>query len=136
TPLRVLDAPPMTHDLQVTTARATSPGLELTPHAKTTMAPALWHRQLEAGATGITVATGWQADVALRAGIPTVQIANMCLDPGLLHRLGAWLTEHPEQEPVCWADSLRAVELIASALPAQARLGVLVERGADGRRPG
>src|SRR5699024_8609047 len=83
-----------------------------------------------------TVATGWQADVALRAGIPTVQIANMCLDPGLLHRLGAWLTEHPEQELVCWADSLRAVELMASALPAQARLGVLVELGADGGRTG
>jgi len=138
TPLLVLDGPAMAHNLQVMDEWATSRGLELMPHGKTTMAPVLWRRQLEAGATGITVATGWQAEVALRAGIPTVQIANMCLDPALLRRLGAWLAEHPEQELVCWADSLRAVELMEAALPAQAqaRLGVLVELGAAGGRTG
>jgi D-serine deaminase-like pyridoxal phosphate-dependent protein len=111
-------------------------GLELMPHGKTTMAPALWHRQLAAGATGITVATGWQADVALRAGIPTVQIANMCLDPQLLRRLAAHLGEHPEQELVCWADSLAAIDLMEAALPSDARIGVLVELGAEGGRTG
>lgn len=49
--------------------------------------------------------------MALRAGIPTVQIANMCLDPALLRRLGGWLAEHPAQELVCWADSLAAAAI-------------------------
>src|SRR5699024_10428930 len=96
TPLLVLDGPGMAHNLQVMADWVAERGLELMPHGKTTMAPVLWHRQLAAGATGITVATGWQADVALRAGVPTVQIANMCLDPALLRRLDEWLAEHPE----------------------------------------
>jgi len=136
TPLLVLDGPSMAHNLRVMDEWASSRGLELMPHGKTTMAPVLWHRQLRAGATGITVATGWQADVALRAGISTVQIANMCLDPALLRRLSAWIAEHPEQELVCWADSVGAVELMEGAMPAHARLGVLVELGAEGGRTG
>lgn len=136
TPLLVLDEPAIEHNLQVMADWCAARGLELQPHGKTTMAPALWARQLAAGATGITVATGWQADVALRAGVGTVQIANHCLDPALLRRLAAHLAEHPEQEVVCWADSPAAVERMESALPAGSRLGVLVELGADGGRTG
>lgn len=136
TPLLVLDGPGMAHNLQVMANWVAERGLELMPHGKTTMAPVLWRRQLDAGATGITVATGWQADVALRAGIPTVQIANMCVDPALLRRLDAWLAEHPAQELVCWADSLAAVDLMEQALPEGSRLGVLVELGAEGGRTG
>ncbi|WP_122939468.1 alanine racemase [Brachybacterium sp. EE-P12] len=134
TPLLVLDGPAMTHNLQVMADWSAARGLELMPHGKTTMAPALWRRQLEAGATGITVATGWQAGVALRAGIPVVQLANTCLDPALLRALAAHLTEHPEQELTVWADAPGTVELMEQALPADSRVGVLVELGAaDGR---
>jgi D-serine deaminase-like pyridoxal phosphate-dependent protein len=158
TPLLVLDGPAMAHNLQVMADWAGERGLELMPHGKTTMAPALWHRQLAAGATGITVATGWQADVALRAGVPVVQLAHTCLDPALLRRLAAQLAGRPEQELVCWADSVRTVELMEAALEGVlegapegagaegsasggaprggARLGVLVEVGADGGRTG
>lgn len=136
TPLLVLDEQAIAHNLQVMAAWTGERGLELMPHGKTTMAPVLWRRQLEAGCTGITVATGWQADVALRAGIPTVQIANTCTDPALLRRLAAHLAEHPEQELVGWADSLATIDLLERELPAGSRLGVLVELGADGGRTG
>ena len=137
TPLFVVDEPAMAHNLQVMAAWTAVRGLELMPHGKTTMAPALLRRQLAAGATGITVATPWQADVALRAGVPTVQIANMALDPGGLRRLAAHLAEHPEQELVVWADSLAAVDLMDSALDGTtATIGVLAELGAAGGRTG
>lgn len=136
TPLLVLDDTAMTHNLQVMQEWTRSQGLELMPHGKTTMAPALWRRQLEAGCTGITVATGWQADVALRAGVTTVQLAHTCADPALLARLGEHLAAHPAQELVCWADSLATVELLEREVAAEARLGVLVELGADGARTG
>ncbi|MGP5052034.1 MULTISPECIES: alanine racemase [Brachybacterium] len=136
TPLLVLDEQAMAHNLQVMAAWTSERGLELMPHGKTTMAPVLWRRQLDAGCTGITVATGWQADVALREGIPTVQLANACTDPALLRRLAAHLAEHPEQELVCWADSLATVDLLERELPDGSRLGVLVELGADGGRTG
>lgn len=136
TPLLVLDGPAIDHNITALAAWATRRGLELMPHGKTTMAPALWRRQLDAGATGITLATGWQAAVALDAGVPTVQIANMCTDPGLLVRLASQLEAHPEQEVVCWADSLAVVEAMTAALPAGSRLGVLAELGAVHGRTG
>lgn len=136
TPLLVLDAAAMTHNLEVMARWTGARGLELMPHGKTTMAPVLWRRQLEAGCTGITVATGWQADLALRAGVPTVQLANTCTDPALLRRLAEHLAEHPEQELVCWADSLATIDLLERELPVGSRLGVLVELGADGARTG
>lgn len=136
TPLLVLDGPAMTHNLQVMADWSAARGLELMPHGKTTMAPALWHRQLAAGASGITVATGWQAGVALRAGVPVIQLANTCLDPALLAALAAHLEAHPEQELVLWADAPGTVELMERALPAGSRIGVLVELGAAGGRTG
>jgi D-serine deaminase-like pyridoxal phosphate-dependent protein len=136
TPLLVLDDAAIEHNLQVMAAWTGERGLELMPHGKTTMAPVLWRRQLAAGATGITVATGWQAEVALRAGIPTVQIANACTDPALLRRLAAHLDAHSAQELVCWADSLATIDLMERELPAGSRIGVLVELGAAGGRTG
>src|SRR5699024_86830 len=136
TPLLVLDEQAMAHNLQVMADWTAERGLELMPHGETTMAPVLWRRQLAAGCTGITLATGWQADLALRAGIPTAQLANACADPALLRRLAAHLAAHPEQELVCWADSLSTIDLLERELPPGSRLGVLVELGADGARTG
>lgn len=136
TPLLALDGDALAHNVRVMAAWVARRGLELMPHGKTTMAPVLWRRQLEAGATGITVATGWQADVALRAGVGTVQIANACTDPGLLRRLATRLADDPQQEVVCWVDSTATVDLLEAALPEGARLGVLVEFGAAGGRTG
>lgn len=136
TPLFVLDADGLDHNIAAMAAWTARRGLELMPHGKTTMAPALWRRQLDAGATGITVATGWQAAVALEAGVGTVQLANMCVDPHLLRRLADLLTRRPDQEVVVWADSEAAVDRVADALPAGACLGVLAELGAPGGRTG
>ena len=51
-------------------------GLLLSPHGKTTMAPALFSRQLADGAWAITVATTQQMQVCLRAGIRRIILAN------------------------------------------------------------
>lgn len=136
TPLLALDEAAMEHNIATLAAWSVERGLELMPHGKTTMAPALWQRQLAAGATGITVATAWQADVALRTGVPTVQIANSVTDPNALRRLGAWLGEHPEQELVLWADSPAGIDVLEAHLSGAARVGVLAELGSPGARTG
>jgi len=135
TPLLALDGAAVEHNAATMAAWTAERGLELMPHGKTTMAPALWRRQLEHGATGITVATGWQADIALRAGVPTVQLANACTDPALLNRLADWLVDHPEQEIALWADSIETIDLLEAVAPT-ASLGVLTELGAPGGRTG
>lgn len=136
TPLFVLDRTALDHNIALFASWVAERGLELMPHGKTTMAPALWRAQLDAGASGITVATGWQADVALRAGVPTVQIANECTDPRLLARLADRLRDHPEQRLVFWIDSEAALERLEAAAGTGARLDVLIELGSPGARAG
>src|SRR3982751_6208191 len=57
TPLLELSAPVLDANIARLAAWCRDRGLALAPHGKTTMAPALWQRQLAAGAWGITVAT-------------------------------------------------------------------------------
>ena len=51
-------------------------GVKLAPHGKTTMAPALFRRQIERGAWGITLATAHQTMVAYQHGVRRVLMAN------------------------------------------------------------
>ncbi|KAK0326830.1 hypothetical protein LTR94_038619, partial [Friedmanniomyces endolithicus] len=51
-------------------------GFDLMPHGKTTMAPALWKRQLDAGALGITLATMGQVRTGRDLGLSSIMLAN------------------------------------------------------------
>lgn len=141
TPLLVLDDAALTSNVAAMAAWVADHGLELMPHGKTTMAPTLWRRQLAAGATGITLATAWQARVALDAGVPFVQVANACLDDASLVALRDELAARTGQDVVSWVDAEAAVAameriLAAGPVPPARRFGVLVELGAPGGRTG
>ncbi len=139
TPLFVLDGPSMRSNVASMAHWVASRGLELMPHGKTTMAPAVWHEQLNAGATGISVATAWQARVALTHGVPTVQLANSCTDPQGLVDLSTLQNADDSRDVLCWVDSIPTVDRMESALAGlgtNRRIGVLVELGAEGGRTG
>ena len=57
TPIVTLDDEAMRSNLALMAEWAGARGLQLMPHGKTTMAPTLWQRQLDAGSLGITLAT-------------------------------------------------------------------------------
>ena len=44
----------LAHNIALMAEYCATHGVELAPHGKTTMAPQLWRRQLDAGAWGIT----------------------------------------------------------------------------------
>lgn len=119
-------------------------GVDLCPHGKTTMAPALWLAQLFAGAWGITVANEFQLRVARSYGVPRVHVANSLLRPGGVRWLAAELARDPGWQVSSWVDSVEAVGQVSAALahpPAPAgtggvRLAVCVELGAPGARTG
>lgn len=112
-------------------------GLYLAPHGKTTMAPALWQRLLAAGSWGISVATPWQARVAIEAGVPTVLIANAMTDAMAARELAAILDATPKLRILCWADSVETVTILARATAGSHRpLDVLVELGGAHGRTG
>ena len=51
-PVLVLRERAIAHNISLMAAYAAERGVELAPHGKTTMAPQIWRRQLDAGASG------------------------------------------------------------------------------------
>ena len=111
--------------------------VSLAPHGKTTMAPALFRRQIRDGAWAMTAATTWQAKTMREAGVKRVLIANQVVVPGEIEWLATSLDEG--FEVYCYVDSLEGVNIMNETLvrvePAH-RLPVLLEMGIMGGRTG
>lgn len=138
TPLIVLDDSAMRHNLDIMASWCGERGLELMPHGKTTMAPTLWQRQLDAGATGITLATMGQVRTARSFGFSSILLANSAVDERSLRYLASELEDQALQF-TCWADSIQTVEAMDRALRGvggSRPVDVCVELGAPGGRTG
>lgn len=136
TPLVTLSEAAVAHNVATMAAWCAAAGVDLAPHGKTTMSRALWQLQLDAGAWGISVATPWQASVALGWDVPRVLLANALVQPAALRALAA-----DAGRLTVWTDSVHGVALMAEALAgagadSDGRLDVLVELGAAGGRTG
>ena len=113
-------------------------GLLLAPHGKTTMAPALFERQLRDGAWAMTVATVQQLAICLRLKLGRIILANQPLGDTVEACFEA-LEGNPELELYVLADSLEGVALLAARaarVKAGPPLRVLVEIGVAGARTG
>jgi Predicted amino acid aldolase or racemase len=138
TPIVVLDDEAIRNNLAVMAQWSASRGLALMPHGKTTMAPALWQRQLDAGSLGITLATMGQVRTARSFGLDSIMLANAVVDDRSLRFLAAELAD-PGFRFVCWADSVATIEAMERALRdagTPRRVDVCVELGAAGGRTG
>ncbi len=140
TPLTVLDAEALRRNAATIQAWAAAHGMELMPHGKTTMAPALWRLQLEAGATGLTLATPGQVRTARAFGVSSIMLANALVAPAALAFVAAELAD-PDFSFVSWVDSIETVEAMERGLAASGAslprpIDVLVELGAPGGRTG
>ncbi|MFJ5529819.1 alanine racemase [Streptomyces sp. NPDC093261] len=138
TPVLALSAERLRHNLELMETYTARHGLAFAPHGKTSMAPQLFHRQMEHGAWGITLALPHQVRVARAFGIGRVFLANELVDAAALRWIAAELAADPEFRFVCYVDSVRGVELMEAALKGAARpLEVVVELGAgEGARTG
>ncbi|MEU2355593.1 amino acid deaminase [Streptomyces misionensis] len=138
TPLLVLSAERLAHNLALMESYTARHGLAFAPHGKTSMAPQLFHRQIEHGAWGITLAVPHQVRVAREFGIQRVFLANELVDAPALRWIAAELAADPGFRFVCYVDSVRGVELMDAALRGAARpVDVVVELGAgEGARTG
>lgn len=137
TPLLTLSAEALEHNLQIFARWCDQRGVLLAPHGKTTMAPALWRRQLHHGAWGITLANAHQLRTARAFGLQRIMIANSLTDPQAI-RYAAGETAQGA-EIISWVDSLRTVRLLERELDAagaSVKLPVIAELGAVGGRTG
>ncbi|MEU6364536.1 amino acid deaminase [Streptomyces sp. NPDC046931] len=138
TPVLALSAERLKHNLALMETYTARHGLAFAPHGKTSMAPQLFHRQIEHGAWGITLALPHQVRVARAFGIRRVFLANELVDTAALRWIAAELAADPDFRLVCYVDSVRGVQLMDAALRGAARpVEVVVELGAgEGARTG
>ncbi len=103
TPLAVRDDEAMEKNLARMARLAANAGLGLRPHAKTHKSVGVGRRQIELGATGLTVATLQEAEVFSGAGVTDVVIAHPPVGRAKLARL-AHLSERVERLAVAIDD--------------------------------
>lgn len=141
-PLAVLRASALERNLVRFQQFSEAAGVLLCPHAKTTMAPALFGRQLAAGSWGLTFANGAQLRAAREHGVPRIFYANQLTGAADIRYVGAELRRDPEFSFSCLVDSVAGVALLAERIAALGRRGpgrpvnVLVEGGLAGARCG
>jgi D-serine deaminase-like pyridoxal phosphate-dependent protein len=138
-PLMTLLESELANDISVLADFCAVRGVDLAPHGKTTMAPQLFARQLDAGAWGISAATIDQLMVNRRFGVRRVLLANELVDAPALRWVLGELERDPGFEFLFYLDSDAGVQTAAEALRAAGPsrgLRALVEIGIPGGRTG
>lgn len=134
-PAATVDEAALLHNIRWMQRYAEAHGCLLAPHGKTTMTPAIFRRQLAAGAWGITLATATQCAAAFEHGATRLLMANqlvgranMAIVAGLIER-GA--------DYYCVVDSVANVAALNDYFASRGlRVQVLIELGVAGGRCG
>lgn len=125
TPALLLDLDMLERNIRRMAEFARQAGVNLRPHIKTHKCPAIAHRQVAAGAIGVTCATLGEAEVMVAAGIPDVLISRAVVGRGKIARL-AGLARHADVKVV--ADNpVNVRDLSEAAVAFGSRIGVLIE---------
>ena len=138
-PVAVLKESALAHNLAWMADFTRATGVLLAPHGKTTMAPQLFARQLDAGAWGITFATMQQASLGVRLGLRRIILANQLVGREDIAQATALAVATPDLEMHILVDSIAGVKLIEThgAGPGGKRpLRALLEIGVPGGRTG
>src|SRR6266853_6067079 len=95
------------------------------PHYKTHKSPDLARRQLQAGATGLSMATVWEAAVLAAAGMDDLFVVNTVAHPAKLRLLAELARDH--RILVAVDEAANAAAHSAAAVAAGSTLGIMVE---------
>lgn len=125
TPVLLLDLDLMEQNIAAMAAAFRQLPAKLRPHAKTHKTPIIAHKQIAAGAIGITCAKLGEAEVMVESGIRDVLIANQIVGAHKIRRLVS-LARHADLM-VAVDDARNVEELSQAAAAAHVSLRVLVE---------
>lgn len=140
-----LDTPILCIDLDVMESNITrmagfmaERGKQWRPHAKCHKTPAIAHKQMAAGAIGVTVAKVSEAEVMAAAGIRNILIANMIVGDRKLERV---VSLYRSADPIVACDHYAQVEPLSAVCKrhgVKCRVVIEVNIGLDrvGIRPG
>ncbi|WDG45978.1 amino acid deaminase [Pseudomonas chlororaphis] len=135
-PALVLHRAALEHNIRWMQKFVSDSGAELAPHGKTSMTPALFRRQLEAGAWGITLATAVQTRAAYAHGVRRVLMANQLVGTPNMGLIAELLAD-PTFDFYCMVDHPDNVADLGQFFAARGvRLNVMIEYGVVGGRCG
>ncbi len=138
TPALLIDLDKMEANIRTMADYFTTVNAELRPHVKTHKTPIIAHKQIAAGAIGVTCAKLGEAEVLIHAGIRDVLIANQIVGAQKIARL-INLAKHSEiMVAVDNAQNVQAISEAAAAKDANVRMLVEVNVGMNrcGVEPG
>ncbi|QXG45132.1 amino acid deaminase [Pseudomonas viridiflava] len=135
-PALVVHQQALDHNIRWMQTFATNSGAELAPHGKTSMVPALFRRQIEEGAWGMTLATAVQTQAAYAHGVRRILMANQLVgQPNMA--LIAELLADSTFEFHCMVDHPNNVAALGAFFAERGlRLNVMIEYGVPGGRCG
>lgn len=125
TPALLLDLDMLERNIRRMADFARQAGVNLRPHIKTHKCPAIAHRQMAAGAIGVTCATLGEAEVMVASGIRDLLISREVVGREKIARL-AGLARHAEVKVVV-DNPANVRDLSEAALAFGATIGVLIE---------
>ena len=135
-PALVLHRQALEHNIGWMQKFVSDSGAELAPHGKTSMTPALFRRQLEAGAWGLTLATAVQTRAAYAHGVRRVLMANQLVGTPNMALIADLLTD-PAFEFHCMVDHPDNVADLGAFFASRGvKLNVMIEYGVVGGRCG
>ena len=142
-PASELDTPALLVDLDILEANIASMAGDIAarncswrPHSKANKAPAIAHRELQAGAIGITCAKLGEAEVMVANGVYDILISNQIVGAIKTRRLAA-INKQPGVDVKVCVDSLENVRQIgAAAVELGATVRVLIELNSGMNRAG
>ena len=135
-PALVVHQQALDHNIRWMQTFVTNSGAELAPHGKTSMVPALFRRQIEEGAWGMTLATAVQTQAAYAHGVRRILMANQLVgQPNMA--LIAELLADSTFEFHCMVDHPDNVAALGAFFAERGlRLNVMIEYGVPGGRCG
>ncbi|RRV10401.1 amino acid deaminase [Pseudomonas sp. v388] len=135
-PALVIHRAALEHNIRWMQTFVTNSGAELAPHGKTSMVPALFRRQLEEGAWGMTLATAVQTRAAYAHGVRRVLMANQLVGEPNMALIAEMLAD-PMFDFHCLVDHPDNIAALGQFFAARGlRLNVMIEYGVPGGRCG
>jgi len=135
-PALVLHREALEHNIRWMQDFVSNSGAELAPHGKTSMTPALFRRQLEAGAWGITLATATQTRAAYAHGVRRVLMANQLVGTPNMALIADLLADSTFDFHCMVDHPDNVADLGAYFASRGVRLNVMIEYGVVGGRCG
>ena len=128
-PALVLHREALEHNIHWMQSFVSNSGAQLAPHGKTSMTPALFRRQLDAGAWGITLASATQTRAAYAHGVRRVLMANQLVGSANMALIADLLAD-PTFDFYCMVDHPDNVADLGAYFASRGvRLNVMIEYG-------